>query len=118
MLMTTLLTDEGYQVLAAADGPAGLHLLREAGTVDLLITDLGLPGGLNGRQVAAAARALQPDLPVLFITGYDERVALDSQPFAHDAQLLAKPFAFGTLIDKIHAMLRGAAAAVEPVTVG
>jgi PAS domain S-box-containing protein len=101
MLMTTLLIDEGFEVRAAADGPAGLRLLREGGPVDLLVTDMGLPGGMNGRQVATAAQAVQPGLPVLFITGYDERAALDGYPSAH---ILTKPFPLGVLVDHLRAM--------------
>jgi PAS domain S-box-containing protein len=105
MLMATLLTEEGYRVLTAADGPAGLRLLRERGRVDLLVTDLGLPGGLDGRQVAAAARALHPGLPVLFITGYDDQAARSGQPLGHDSQIIVKPFALAALVERIRTTL-------------
>ena len=74
-LVIEVLNDLGYRALEAADGPAGLQLLRAGERIDLLVTDVGLPG-MNGRQVAEAARALRPGLKVLFITGYAESAAL------------------------------------------
>jgi CheY-like chemotaxis protein len=76
MLITDVLSDTGYSVLEASDGPAGLRVLQSAARIDLLITDVGLPGGMNGRQVADAARTLRPDLRVLFITGYAENALM------------------------------------------
>ncbi len=60
----------GYTVIGAADGAAGLKVLQSGARIDLLITDVGLPNGMNGRQVADAGRSLRPGLKVLFITGY------------------------------------------------
>jgi len=57
MLIVELLTDAGYSAIEASDGPAGLRILQSPAKIDLLITDVGLPGGMNGRQVADAARA-------------------------------------------------------------
>ena len=65
-ILTEELTGLGYRVLEAGDGPAGLRILQSAVEVDLLLTDVGLPGGMNGRQVADAARVSRPDLKVLF----------------------------------------------------
>jgi CheY-like chemotaxis protein len=76
MLMVEVLEDAGYVVLQAGDGPGGLKLLQTDARIDLLITDVGLPGGLNGRQVADAARATRPDLKVLFVTGFAENAAV------------------------------------------
>ncbi len=65
MLVVDILEELGYSALEAGDGPEGLKVLRSKARVDLLVTDVGLPGGLNGRQVADAARVLRPDLKVL-----------------------------------------------------
>jgi len=97
------LRDLGYRVLEAGDGRAALRLLREVPRVDLLVSDVGLPGGLNGRQVADAARERQPGLPVLFITGYAGTL-LDGQ-LAPDMAVIGKPFALDVLAAKARAML-------------
>lgn len=65
-----VLTELGYQVLEACDGPAALKLLESDAPIDLLFTDVVLPNGVDGRRLAAAARRLRPDLKVLFTTGY------------------------------------------------
>ena len=77
MLVSDALTDLGFRCLEAGDGPAGLRLLESEARIDLLVTDVGLPGGLNGRQVAEAARGLRADLRILFITGYAENAVLN-----------------------------------------
>jgi signal transduction histidine kinase/CheY-like chemotaxis protein len=76
MLVTEMLQDLGYTARDAADGQAALAILRESTRIDLLVSDIGLPGGLNGRDVADKARLLRPDMKVLFITGYAETTIL------------------------------------------
>jgi len=100
------LRELGYTVLEAADGAAALRLLRLGARADVLVTDVGLPGGLNGRQVADAAREQLPGLPVLFITGYADG-ALDGQ-LAPGMEVIGKPFALDTLATRVRAMLEGA----------
>ena len=75
-LITELLVEAGYRVLSAPDGQAGLQMLQSGRRIDFLVTDVGLPGGINGRQVADAARISRPSLKVLFITGYAENAAV------------------------------------------
>ena len=70
MLITDVLEELGYTVIDAADSVTGLKLLQSNIRIDLLVSDVGLPGGMNGRQMADAARESRPDLRVLFITGY------------------------------------------------
>ncbi|HJS84162.1 MAG TPA: response regulator [Acetobacteraceae bacterium] len=103
-LVAEVLREQGHRVLEAVDGPAGLRLLLSESPLDLLVTDVGLPG-LNGRQLADAARERRPGLPVLFITGYAGHV-LEGQ-LAPGMQVIGKPFALDTLTGKIGAMLRG-----------
>ena len=100
------LRELGYAVLEAQDGPAALRVLRSGVRVDVLVTDVGLPGGLNGRQVAEAARERRPGLPVLFITGYAGG-ALEGQ-LAPGMQVIGKPFALDALAAKVRAMLEAA----------
>jgi len=100
------LREFGYTVLDVADGAAALRLLRLGARADVLVTDVGLPGGLNGRQVADAARERRPGLPVLFITGYADG-ALDGQ-LAPGMEVIGKPFALDALATRVRAMLEGA----------
>jgi DNA-binding response OmpR family regulator len=81
-------------------------VIETAGTIDLLVTDIGLPG-LNGRQLADAARERRPDLKVLFITGYAESAAMAGGFLAPGMEMLTKPFAADALARKVSAMLKG-----------
>ena len=92
------LRELGFRVLEAADGPAALRLLGEA-RPDLLVTDVGLPNGMNGRQVAEAARERWPGLPVLFITGY-AGTALPS-----GVEVVGKPFGLDALARRVQVIL-------------
>ncbi len=105
-LATEYLRELGYAVLATQDGPTALRLLRAGERVDMLVTDVGLPGGLNGRQVADAARESHSGLPVLFITGYAGS-ALQEQ-LAPGMEVIGKPFALDVLAAKVGSMLEGA----------
>jgi CheY-like chemotaxis protein len=106
MLVADSLADRGYACIEAADGPSGLKILQSKVRIDLLVTDVGLPGGLNGRQVADAARALRPDLKVLFITGYAENAALNHGHIERGMEMLTKPFAVDDLMGRVERMLR------------
>jgi signal transduction histidine kinase len=106
MLITDVLSDTGYSVLEASDGPAGIRILQSAARIDLLITDVGLPGGMNGRQVADAARTLRPDLRVLFITGYAENALMGNSHLEKGMHVLAKPFEVERLAIKIRELVK------------
>ena len=109
MLVTEVLTELGYQTLEAEDGAAGLRILRSGARIDLVVTDVGLPGGMNGRQVADAARALRPGLKVLFITGYAETAVLSHGHLEPGMHVLVKPFAMEALAARVKDLLsRGA----------
>ena len=93
--------------IEAADGASGLRALRSAGRVDLLVTDVGLPGGMNGRQVADAARQLRPGLKVLFITGYAHATPDAADALGPGMALIGKPFALDALASKVRGMIEG-----------
>ncbi|MFD2300526.1 response regulator [Paracidovorax citrulli] len=99
------LREQGYRVLEAEDGPSALEMLREAGPLDLLLTDVGLPGGMNGRQVADAGRVLRPGLPVLFITGYAEQAVIGERDLDPGMGVLTKPFALDMLAARVASAL-------------
>lgn len=103
-LVIEVLTDLGYRTLEAADGPAGLKLLQGPERIDLLVTDVGLPG-LNGRQLADAARVSRPDLRILFMTGYAENAAINGGFLEPGMELLTKPFTIDALAQRLSAML-------------
>src|SRR6201999_886647 len=105
VLITDLLQENGYKPLAAADGPMGLKILQSEVRIDLLITDVGLPGGMNGRQVADAARVTRPDLKVLFITGYAENAAVGNGRLGKNMFIVTKPFQLETLAARIHEIM-------------
>ena len=105
MLIGEVLKESGYAAIEASDGPSGLKVLQSDARVDLLITDVGLPGGLNGRQVADAARAFRPGLKVLFITGYAENAAVGNGLLDIGMDVLTKPFVMADLAVKIRDLL-------------
>ncbi len=94
----------GYAAIEAADGPSALRILQGEGRIDLLVTDVGLPG-LNGRQLADAARVQRPSLPVLFITGYAHNAAIGNGVLEPGMEIVTKPFALETLASKIRSMI-------------
>ena len=101
MLVTEVLQDLGYVALEAADSVAGLKLLQSDARIDLLVTDVGLPGGMNGRQMAEAGIERRPDLKVLFITGYAENSLIGNGHLLPGMQVLTKPFAVDALAVRI-----------------
>ena len=107
MLVTEVLEEHGYSGIEASDGPSGLRILESDAKIDLLITDVGLPGGLNGRQLADAARVTRPDLNVLFITGYAENAIIGNGQLAPGMRVLTKPFVMTTLAERIAEMTGG-----------
>jgi PAS domain S-box-containing protein len=105
MLMVEVLSESYYNILEAADGPSAMKILESGKRIDLLITDVGLPGGMNGRQVADAARVPRKDLKVLFITGYAENAVIGNGHLDAGMEVLAKPFAMSTLANKVREMI-------------
>ncbi|WP_426956909.1 PAS domain S-box protein [Muricoccus radiodurans] len=105
MLVTEVLQELDYAAREAADGASGLRVLQSDARVDLLITDVGLPGGMNGRQLADAARQLRPGLKILFITGYAENAVIGSGQLEPGMHLLTKPFAMESLAGRIRAII-------------
>ena len=100
------LRELGYRVLEAHDGPSALRLLeRQDGRVDLLFTDVILPSGMTGAEVAAAARRVQPGLPILFTTGYARNAIVHQGRLDAGVELITKPFAFADLAARIREIL-------------
>ncbi|WP_210529531.1 PAS domain S-box protein [Rubellimicrobium arenae] len=103
-LIVEVLNDLGYHALEASDGPEGLRLAQSGRRIDLLVTDVGLPG-LNGRQLADQARLARPDLKVLFITGYAENTTQAGGFLEPGMAMMTKPFSVDTLMMRIREMI-------------
>jgi signal transduction histidine kinase/DNA-binding response OmpR family regulator len=100
-----ILRELGYRVLEAAKGSAALEVLQAHPEIDLLFTDVGLPGGMNGRQLAGAARKLSRNLKVLFTTGYARDAIVHEGRLDPGVQLITKPFTYAALSGKVRDML-------------
>ncbi len=103
------LRELGYRVIEAHDGPSAIRLLERQTRVDLLFTDVVLPGGMTGAQVAAQACAVRPDLKVLFTTGYARNAIIHHGRLDKGVQLITKPFSYGDLAAKVRDVLDGLA---------
>lgn len=103
-LIVDVLGELGYHAIEASDGPKGLEILQSRRRIDLLITDIGLPG-LNGRQVADGGRVIRPGLKILFMTGYAENAALASGFLEPGMAMITKPFAMDVLAGRIREII-------------
>ena len=103
-LLRSVLEEHGYQCVVAIDADSAREVVRSPARIDLLITDVGLPG-IDGRQLAHQARDLRPGLKVLFITGYADHMAISDGNFEPGMELLTKPFPFELLLAKVHEMI-------------
>jgi CheY-like chemotaxis protein len=101
------LRELGYRVIEAPDGPSALQLLQSHHRIDLLFTDVVLPGGMTGAQLAARARELAPALKVLFTTGYARNAIFHHGRLDKGVQLITKPFNFTDLAAKVRDVLDG-----------
>jgi two-component system NtrC family sensor kinase len=101
------LRDRGYRVLAAPDGETALRLLDGEPAVALLFTDVVLPGGMNGRQLAEEVLRRRPAVKVLFATGYTRNAIIHEGRLDPDVELLAKPFTADALARKVRQILEG-----------
>jgi signal transduction histidine kinase/CheY-like chemotaxis protein len=105
MVVAEQLDELGYHVLEAGDGPTALKLVASNWPIDLLITDVGLPNGLNGRQLADAVRMQHPELNVLYITGYAENAVLNHGHLDVGMHVLTKPFDMDMFAGKVKTII-------------
>ncbi|MCY1745711.1 response regulator [Ensifer sp. SL37] len=106
MVAVEILEELGYEVLEASDGPSALKMLDARPTIDLLVTDVGLPNGMNGRQLADAVRVQRPGLNVLFVTGYAENAVLNHGHLDHRMEVVTKPFTADVLARRVESLIR------------
>ncbi|MDH2182403.1 PAS domain-containing protein [Pseudomonas sp. GD03651] len=107
MFASDVLSSLGCTVIEATDSQAGLQLLASDTRIDLLVTDIGLPGGIDGREMASFGRQAREDLPVIFMTGYSTPSLFDGQVVRKSSAVLIKPFEMDDLIAHVHALLKG-----------
>ncbi len=107
MVAVEILEDLGYVVLEAEDGPSALRILQARPDIDLLVTDVGLPNGMNGRQLADAVREQKPYLSVLFVTGYAENAVLNHGHLDRGMQVMTKPVTADALARRVTALIAG-----------
>ena len=105
MLVMEVPEELGYITIEAADGASGLKVLQSDRPIDLLVSDVGLQGGLNGRLMADAARLSRPDLKVLFITGYAENAVVGHGHLDPGMHVISKPFAPDALATRIKELI-------------
>jgi CheY-like chemotaxis protein len=105
MLIGDTLAELGYECIEASDAASGLKVLQSDVKLDLLISDVGLPGGMTGKQMTDAARAARPNLKVLFITGYAENAALSNGHLEPGMHVLSKPFPMDKLAARIKSIM-------------
>ena len=108
LLIADILADLGCTVLQAGDSAAGLAVLESGAPIDLLVSDIGLPGGMNGRQMAERGMRAKPHLRVLFLTGYAEAAVLGNGKLAEGMAVMTKPFDIDVLSERVAEMLAGA----------
>ena len=101
------LTSLGYRVIAVSNGAEALETLASAVDIDLLFTDVVMPGGMNGREVADGARQHRPGLKVLFTSGYHQGALVRQGEIEREVQFIVKPYRKKDLAEKVRAMLSG-----------
>jgi PAS domain S-box-containing protein len=106
IVVVEVLEELGFKIIEADDGPSGLAILQSSCDIDLLVTDIGLPG-LNGRQVAESARLLRPNLKILFMSGYADKAVMSDGFLAPGMEMIAKPFAIEALAARVRQMIGG-----------
>ncbi|MBJ2177769.1 response regulator [Pseudomonas veronii] len=112
VLVSAVLKELGYAFVEAGDANTALPIIESDQRIDLMISDVGLPG-MNGRQLAEIGRQIRPELKVLFITGYAEHAAVRGGFLDPGMQLITKPFTFDLLTAKVREMIRAAASQAE-----
>jgi signal transduction histidine kinase len=105
MLVMEVLEELGYSAIEASDASSGLKVLRSDLRIDLVVSDVGLPGGMNGRQMIDAARDVRPEVKVLFITGYAENAAIGHGHLVAGMHVMTKPFTMEVLATRVRQLL-------------
>ena len=103
--LAAMVTELGYRVVAAENGASALPILEQERPVDILLSDVIMPGGMNGLDLAKAANKRRPDLKVLFVSGYDRMAIAQATKYDDSLRLLNKPFSLMDLARELSALL-------------
>ncbi len=103
--LAAMVTELGYRVLEAENGASALPLLEQQRPVDILLSDVIMPGGMSGLDLAKAAHKRRPDLKVLFVSGYDRAAIAQATRYDDSLRLLNKPFSLTDLARELSALL-------------
>ena len=103
--LAAMVTELGYRVVEAENGASALPILQQERPVDILLSDVIMPGGMSGVDLAKAARKRRPDIRVLFVSGYDRMVIAQATRYDDSLKLLNKPFSLTDLARELQALL-------------
>ena len=103
--LAAMVTELGYRVVEAENGASALPILQQERPVDILLSDVIMPGGMNGLDLAKAANKRRPDLKVLFVSGYDRMAIAQATKYDDSLRLLNKPFSLMDLARELSALL-------------
>ena len=106
-LTVVALKDLGYRVLTAANAADALVSLKSHAGIDVLFSDVMMPGGMNGAQLAVEVRRIRPDLKVLLTSGYTAEALMKEHGMPDDLEVLAKPYRHEDLADKLRLVIKG-----------
>ncbi len=105
--LAAMVTELGYRVVAAENGASALPILEQERPIDILLSDVIMPGGMNGLDLAKAAHKRRPDLKVLFVSGYDRMAIAQATKYDDSLKLLNKPFSLSDLGRELLALIQG-----------
>ena len=105
--LAAMVTELGYRVLEAENGASALPILEQERPVNILLSDVIMPGGMSGIDLAKAARKRRPDLKVLFVSGYDRMAIAQATKYDDSLRLLNKPFSLTDLARELQALIDG-----------
>ncbi len=103
--LAAMVTELGYRVVEAESGESALPILEQARPVNILLSDVIMPGGMSGIDLAKAARKRRPDIKVLFVSGYDRTVIAQATRYDDSLKLLNKPFSLRDLSRELQALI-------------
>lgn len=105
--LAAMVTELGYRVVAAENGACALPILEQERPIDILVSDVIMPGGMNGLDLAKVARKRRPDLKVLFVSGYDRMAIAQATKYDDSLRLLNKPFSLTDLARELKVLIHG-----------
>ncbi len=104
-IAVSILAEAGHRIVEASDGPAGLAAFAEHPEIDMVFSDVIMPGGMSGPQMVELIRKQRPDIPVLFASGYAEQALKDRETLIPNSKFIAKPYDAAELLRRVSSLL-------------